>query len=194
MMRERKLLWQLFTTMLKIGLFTFGGGYAMIPLFEEELVMKNGWIERKEFVDLIAIAESTPGPIAINSATYIGYRLWGVWGSVVATVAICIPSFVIIYAISLFFDAFLTISYVGYAFRGIQVCVIYLIASAGFRMLKSVEKSWLTWVLFGGVLVAFLALTVLAVQFSSIFLILACAAAGLLVYGVKRMKVRGKKQ
>ena len=97
----------LFLTMLKIGLFTFGGGYAMIALLENEFVTKRKWIEKDEFLDMVAIAESTPGPIAINAATYLGYKMHGVIGSLLATVAVCIPSFVIIYAISLFFDAFL---------------------------------------------------------------------------------------
>ena len=90
----------LFLTMLKIGLFTFGGGYAMIALLENEFVFKRKWIEKDEFLDMVAIAESTPGPIAINAATYIGYKILGFLGSLTATIAICIPSFIIIYAIS----------------------------------------------------------------------------------------------
>lgn len=123
-MKKGKMILQLFFTMLKIGLFTFGGGYAMIAL-----------------LNIAAIAESTPGPIAINSATYIGYKNAGVLGSVFATLGVCIPSFVIIYIISLFFDAFLALTYVEYAFRGIQVCVVYLILSAGIKMLKEMERS-----------------------------------------------------
>ena len=131
----------LFLTMLKIGLFTFGGGYAMIALLENEFVSKRKWIEKDEFLDMVAIAESTPGPIAINAATYLGYKMLGVFGSLTATVAVCIPSFFIIYAISLFFDAFLSFTLVSYAFRGIQVCVIWLILSAGLKMLKQMKKT-----------------------------------------------------
>ena len=96
----------LFITMLKIGLFTFGGGYAMIALLENEFVSRRKWIEKNEFLDMVAIAESTPGPIAINAATYIGYRVLRFRGSLIATVGVCIPSFAIIYVISLFFDNF----------------------------------------------------------------------------------------
>ena len=98
----------LFFTMLKIGMFTFGGGYAMIALLENELVTKKKWLEKDEFLDVAAIAESTPGPIAINAATYLGYKNAGIIGSIIATLGICIPSIAIIYAISLFFDAFLS--------------------------------------------------------------------------------------
>ena len=131
----------LFLTMLKIGLFTFGGGYAMIALLENEFVAKKKWIEKDEFLDVAAIAESTPGPIAINAATYIGYKNAGIIGSMIATLGICIPSFVIIYAISLFFDAFLSLTLVAYAFKGIQICVVYLILSAGLKMLKQMKKT-----------------------------------------------------
>ena len=120
----------LFLTMLKIGLFTFGGGYAMIALLENEFVEKKKWLEKDEFLDVAAIAESTPGPIAINAATYIGYNNFGIIGSMIATLGICIPSFVIIYAISLFFDAFLSFALIANAFRGIQICVIWLITAA----------------------------------------------------------------
>ena len=122
---------QLFFSFLKIGLFTFGGGYAMVSLIEGEFVAKRRWVDENEFLDMIAIAESTPGPIAINSATYIGYKISGIIGATAATIAVCIPSFVIIYIISLFFEKFLSLKYVSYAFEGIQVCVIYLIFSAG---------------------------------------------------------------
>ena len=101
-----KSLWLLFITMLKIGLFTFGGGYAMIHLLENEFVSKKKWIEEDEFMDLVAIAESTPGPIAINCSTYIGYKKERILGAVLATLGMCIPSFTIIFLISLFFNLF----------------------------------------------------------------------------------------
>ena len=107
-MKKSKLIFSLFLTMLKIGLFTFGGGYAMIALLENEFVSKRAWIDKEEFLDMAAIAESTPGPIAINAATYIGYKNAGFLGATVSTLGICFPSFVIIYTISLFFDAFLS--------------------------------------------------------------------------------------
>ena len=106
-------------------------------------VAKKKWLGKDEFLDIAAIAESTPGPIAINAATYIGYKNSRVLGSMIATLGICIPSFVIIYAISLFFDAFLSLTLVAYAFKGIQICVVYLILTAGLKMLKQMILSLL---------------------------------------------------
>ena len=122
-MKKIKLLLSLFFTMFKIGLFTFGGGYVMIGILEREFVEKKRFLEGNEFADLIGIAESTPGPIAINSATYIGYKTAGVLGSIVCTLGVVLPSFIIIFTISLFFDAFLELKVVKYAFKGIQACV-----------------------------------------------------------------------
>lgn len=173
---------ELFLTMLKIGLFTFGGGYAMIALLENEFVSKKKWIEPNEFLDMIAISESTPGPIAINAATYIGYKLLGVLGSLTATVAVCIPSFVIIYAISLFFDLFLSFTLVAYAFKGIQVCVIWLILSAGLKMLKQLKKTPLNIIILSAVIACMVTFSILAVRFSTIYYILISGGMGLLVY------------
>lgn len=136
-----KLICSLFITFLKIGAFTFGGGYAMIALLENEFVEKKKWLEKSEFLDMVAVAESTPGPVAINSATYIGYKIAGFAGATMSTLAVCIPSFFVIYGISLFFDQFLSLRWVSCAFRGIQVCVIYLILTAGLKMLKSIDKN-----------------------------------------------------
>ena len=178
----------LFWTMLKIGLFTFGGGYAMIALIESELVSKRKWLERNEFLDLIAIAESTPGPIAINAATYIGYRRLGFWGALVATVAICIPSFVILYTISLFFDAFLSFALIANAFRGIQICVIWLILSAGIKMLKQSKMTVFHSIILCGVMLGMLTCTLFSVNFSTIFYILISGGAGLLFYLLRLLK------
>ena len=172
----------LFLTMLKIGLFTFGGGYAMLALLENEFVSKKKWLEKDEFLDVAAIAESTPGPIAINAATYIGYKNAGITGSVIATLGICIPSFVIIFAISLFFDAFLSLTYVAYAFKGIQICVVYLILSAGLKMLKQMKKTTFNLLIISSTLVCMVALSVFAVKFSTIFYILISGAAGVVLY------------
>ena len=127
----------LFLTFLKIGAFTFGGGYAMVALLESEFIYKKKWIEKDDFLNMIAIAESTPGPMAVNSATYIGYHVAGFYGATAATLAVCIPSFIVIYCISLFFNQFLSLHYITCAFKGIQVCVVYLILTAGIRMLKN---------------------------------------------------------
>ena len=172
----------LFLAMLKIGLFTFGGGYAMIALLENEFVSKKNWLEKEEFLDVAAIAESTPGPIAINAATYIGYKRAGIFGSVAATLGICIPSFVIIFAISLFFDAFLSLTYVAYAFKGIQICVVYLILSAGVKMLKQMKKTAFNIIINSVTLACMVALSLLAVKFSTIFYILISGTCGVAVY------------
>ena len=172
----------LFLTMLKIGLFTFGGGYAMIALLENEFVSKKGWLDRDEFLDMVAIAESTPGPIAINAATYIGYKMLGILGSITATVAICIPSFAIIYLISLFFDAFLSFTVVSYAFRGIQVCVIWLILSAGLKMLKQMKKTPFNIIILSTVVTCMVAFSLFSVSFSTIFYIIISGCIGLIIY------------
>lgn len=178
----------LFLTFLKIGAFTFGGGYAMIALLTAEFVQKKQWLTSDEFLDMVAVAESTPGPVAVNSATYIGYRIAGVPGAAVSTFAVCLPSFVTIFVISLFFDQFLALKYVQYAFDGIQVCVVYLILSAGIRMLKQLAKNALNIVILTIVITAMVACSLLAVSFSSIACILVCGAAGLAVYMIGRAR------
>ena len=183
----------LFLTMLKIGLFTFGGGYAMIALLENEFVAKKRWLDRDEFLDVAAIAESTPGPIAINAATYIGYKNGGVGGAVVATLGICIPSLTIIYLISLFFDTFLSLTYVAYAFKGIQICVVYLIFSAGLKMLKKMKKSVFNLVAASATFVAMVTLSILEVKFSTIFYILIFGIAGVVIYLIGRARKEGEK-
>ena len=110
---------ELFGTFFKIGAFTFGGGYAMVALLEHEFVEEKRWLTREEFLDMVAIAESTPGPVAVNSATYIGYKLAGVAGAAASTLAVCLPSFGVIYLISLFFDRFLQLTVVANAFKEI---------------------------------------------------------------------------
>ena len=182
----------LFFTMLKIGLFTFGGGYAMIALLENEFVTKRGWLEQEEFLDVAAIAESTPGPIAINSATYIGYKQAGLLGSLVATLGMTLPSFCIIYAISLFFDAFLSLTVVACAFRGIQIAVLYLILSAGLRMLKKMKKTPFSLAVLLLTLIGMVTLTLFSVKLSTIVYILTSGAAGVTLWLIRRLR-RGKK-
>ncbi len=185
--KERKNLLTIFLTFLKIGAFTFGGGYAMIAILEDEFVSKKKWLDQDSFLNMVAIAESTPGPVAINSATYIGYKCAGVLGSILATVAVCLPSFVIIYLISLFFDKFLSLTYVTYAFKGIQVCVIYLIATAGIKMLKTVQRPTSIAIIVA-VTTSMVVCSILSVSFSSIYYILICAILGLVGYGIKHAK------
>lgn len=179
---------QLFLTMLKIGLFTFGGGYAMIALLENEFVTKRGWLEQEEFLDVAAIAESTPGPIAINSATYIGYKKAGILGSLVATLGMVLPSFCIIFAISLFFDAFLSLTAVACAFKGIQIAVIYLILSAGLRMLKKMKKTPYTIVAVTLTVILMVTLTFLSVKLSAVIYILAGGVVGVVIWLISRAR------
>ena len=178
----------LFLSFFKIGAFTFGGGYAMIALLQDEFVAKKEFLSPQEFLDIISVAESTPGPIAVNSATFIGYKKAGFLGSLVSTVAVCLPSFTVIYIISLFFDRFLQIPCVDFAFKGIRVCVVYLIFSAGIKMFASLKKDVFTRAVFFAVLVVFTLLSLFAVRFSSIFYILICGTSGLVLYGVRSLK------
>ncbi len=187
-MKKLKEMGVLFFTMLKIGLFTFGGGYAMISLLQAELVERKQWLDREEFLDMTAIAESTPGPIAINSATFIGYRRAGVLGSLVATVGVCLPSFVIIYVISLFFEAFLSLTVVGYAFAGIRAAVVYLILSAGVKMLRGIKKRPMELCLLGATVLLMVVLTLLSANVSAILYILAGGCIGLAVFFLGRLR------
>ena len=184
---------ELFWTFFKIGAFTFGGGYAMVALLQNEFVEEKKWVTKEEFLDMVAIAESTPGPVAVNSATYIGYKIEGAAGAAASTVAVCLPSFTVIYLISLFFDQFLRLSVVASAFHGIQVCVIYLILSAGLKMLKELEHSVFNLVILTAVAAAMVGCSIAAVSFSSIFYILFSGAAGLLVYAVQQLRKGEKK-
>ena len=186
--QEAQSLGTLFFTFFKIGLFTFGGGYAMIALLEEEFIQRRKWLDKDEFLDMTAIAESTPGPVAINSATYLGYKLAKVPGATTATVAVCLPSFLIIYAISLFFEQFTQLTVIASAFKGIQVCVIYLIFSAGVRMLKALDKSPFATGVLAAVMLVMVGLSLAGVSVSSILLILLSGAAGVAAWLIGRRK------
>ncbi len=178
----------IFLTMLKIGFFTFGGGYAMIALLENEFVAKKKWLEKEEFLDMVAISESTPGPIAINAATYIGYKSLGFWGALLATAGVALPSFVIIFCISLFFDAFLSLTLVARAFRGIQVCVVYLILSAGLKLLRGMKKTPLSLSVVSLTVLTMVSLSLFAARFSSVLLILIAGAIGICIHGIRRIR------
>lgn len=186
--QEVKSLETLFFTFFKIGLFTFGGGYAMIALLEEEFIQRRKWLDKDEFLDMTAIAESTPGPVAINSATYLGYKLAKVPGAATATVAVCLPSFLIIYAISRFFEQFTQLTVIANAFKGIQVCVIYLIFSAGVRMLKALDKSPFATGVLAAVMLVMVGLSLAGVSVSSILLILLSGTAGVAAWLIGRRK------
>lgn len=188
MKRTAKNYLDLFWTWFIIGLTTFGGGYAMIAIIQNKIVEKRKWILNDELTKIIAIAESTPGPIAINSATYIGYKLLGVFGSVCATLGVILPSFVIIYVISLFFNDLLQYQIVQYAFKGIKASVSALILLAGIKMLKSTKKDLLSWIVFGVTLALTIVINVFDWNVSSVFLILAGALIGLVTVFASKNK------
>ena len=186
------ILLSIFLSMLKIRCFAFGGGYAIIALLENEFVSKRNWIDHDEFLDVVAIAESTPGPIAINVATYIGYKLKGFVGAVVATVGMCLPSFVIMYLVSLFYEQFMEITFVQAAFKGIQICVVYLIASAGLKMLKKMKKTPQNIIVFSVTCVGMILCTLFDVHISSVWFILAAGILGLSIFFIKKDKAKGE--
>lgn len=181
-----KALLDLFLTFSKIGSFTFGGGYAMIPLIENTCVTKKGWITHDEMADITVIAESTPGPIAINCATYVGMKKKGIAGAVAATVGVILPSFVIILLISFFFDRFLEIKWVSSAFRGIRFAVGVLIVDAAVRLFLKMKKTPMTAAIAVCAFAAVILINVFALRLSTIVLMLAAAVVSLAVYLVGR--------
>ena len=183
-----KLLLTMFLSMLKIGCFAFGGGYAIIALLENEFVSKWKWVDHDEFLDVVAIAESTPGPIAINVATYIGYKQKGVVGAIIATMGICIPSFVIMYLVALFYKQFAEIALVAAAFKGVQICVVYLIASAGIKMLKRMKKTPFNVIVFSITCIGMILCTLFDIYISSVWFILAAGILGLSIFFIKKKK------
>lgn len=188
---------KLFLTFFKIGAFTFGGGYAMIAIMHGELVEKKKWTVDDEFYDVVSIAESTPGPVAINMATFLGYKKAGVLGSIFATLGVVMPSFIIIFLISQIFDKFLSFTPVQYAFKGIQACVGYLILNAGVKMVKKL-KSPLEIALFCTSLAVLIAFTLFSINFSSIFYVLIGGLVGVSAYAIslviKKIKNKGDKK
>ena len=173
-MSKAKKLWQLFLTFMKIGGFTFGGGYAMIALIQAEAVDRKKWITEDDILEIVAIAESTPGPIAINAATFVGYRTCGVLGATCATFGVVLPSFVIIFLLSFVLRQFQQIQAVKYAFNGIRAGVLALLVKSLWTMFKKVPKGWVSYVVICG------ALLVTAFLKVNIFLvILGCAVFGL---------------
>ena len=175
---------QLFLSYLKIGFFGFGGGYAMLSLIHSEVVVRNGWLTNGEFSDIVAISQMTPGPIAINSATYIGYEVAGFWGSVVATVAVCLPALTIMMLITRFFLRLRDNRYVQGVVMGMRPVVVGMIASAALLLIfphsadgRSFIDGW-SWAIFIGVLLASIK------KVNPILLIVLSAVAGVVIYGI----------
>ena len=182
------LLLDLFLTFAKIGLFTFGGGYAMISVIEHNCVEKKRWITHDEMMDITVIAESTPGPIAINCATFTGYKQAGLKGAVSATAGMVTPSFAIIYLISLFLDGFLEIAWIANAFQGIKVAVAILILDAALGMIRKMKKTLLPRAIIVCSCIAMLAINVFSLNFSSIALMLTAGTVSLSVFAVRAKK------
>lgn len=181
------LLFELFLTFAKIGAFTFGGGYAMLALLDHTCVEEKKWLTAEEFSDLTVIAESTPGPIAINCSTYTGYKKGGLPGAVAATLGMVLPSFLILLLISLFFENILAYPIIAKAFRGIRLAVSLLILQAGLKMAKKMLKKTKTkvssLVFLGFFFAVSLCLSLFDLRISTIFLILAAGTAGFFLYG-----------
>ena len=178
----------LFLTFAKIGLFTFGGGYAMIPLIEDNCVTRKQWISHDEMMNITVISESTPGPIAINCATYIGYKQKGIGGAVAATIGMALPSFCIIFLISLFLDRFLEIRWIANAFRGIKLAVGILILDAAIRMIRKMPKKPLAVTITACSFAAMLIVSICSVRVTSITLMLTAGLIGLTVYLISGRK------
>lgn len=191
-MKKIRELFILFISMFKIGLFTFGGGYAMISVFENEFVSKKKYLEHEEFMNVLVIAESTPGPIAINMATYIGYKQQKIIGAIFATLGMVLPSFTIIFLISLFFNNLLENKYVSAAFKGIQACVIFLIFSAGVKLFKKMKKNIFNIIVVSVTFVIVILFSLFGISFSSIFYILISGCLGLVIYLICALKEKQK--
>lgn len=182
--KDKSLILPLFLTFFKIGAFTFGGGYAMIPLIQHETAEKRSWISQKDILDIVAIAESTPGPIAINSATFVGYKTCGFWGAFAATLGVVLPSYVIISVISLVLQQFQSVTAVKYAFAGIRAGVLALIVKALVSMYKQCPKGVISYTIAA---VAFACVAIFGVNV--LYVIIGCAIAGLITsfYAKRRL-------
>lgn len=174
-MKKYKASLTLFAVFFKIGLFTFGGGYAMIPVIQREIVENKKWLSDDDILEIIAIAESTPGPIAINSATFVGYKVAGFFGAFCATFGVVLPSFAIILIISFLLKNFSHYKGVKYAFYGIRAGVLALLCKALWTMYKKVRKSAAAYVIMA---LAFVAVAVFDVHV--LIVIAACALVGLI--------------
>lgn len=184
----------LFLSFAKIGLFTFGGGYAMISLIENDCVEKRKWITHDEMMDVTVIAESTPGPIAINCATYVGYKKGRLPGAIIATLGMVLPSFIIIFLISKFFDKFLEIAWIANAFRGIKIAVGILIVDAAVKMLIKIKKKPMPIIMVVCSAVAMMLISIFSINISSMVLMLVSAFIGIVVFIIRSHAKEGEKR
>lgn len=181
----------LFLTFAKIGMFTFGGGYAMISLINNTCVENKRWITHDEMMDITVIAESTPGPVAINCATYVGYKKAGISGAIISTLGIILPSFLIILLISMFFDSFLELTVVANAMMGIKAGVGILILDAAITMIKKMKKKPFPVTVMCLSFAAMLLINIFSVKISPITLMITAAIAALAVFSVKNASMNG---
>ena len=179
------LLFDLFLSFARIGLFTFGGGYAMIALIENACVEKKKWITHDEMMNVTVIAESTPGPIAINCATFVGYKQKGWTGAIAATVGMVFPSFCIIFLISMFLDHFLEITWIANAFKGIRIAVGILIIDAAVKMIRKMQKKPIPRTIMLCSFAAMMLINVFSLRFSSISLMVIAAVISLVIFLVQ---------
>ena len=184
-MKPKNILADLLLTFMKIGLFTFGGGYAMIAMIEDYCVEKKKWITHDEMMNITVIAESTPGPIAINCATFTGYRQAGFVGALVATLGMIIPSFSIIYAISMFLDNFLEIVVIAHAFKGIKIAVGLLILDAAITMIRKMHKKVMPRAIMICSAIVMMLINIFSWSFSSISLMLIAAIVSLTIFCIQ---------
>ena len=187
-----KKLFELFLNFAKIGLFTFGGGYAMLPLIERTCVEQKKWLTEEDMLNVTVMAESSPGPVAVNCATFTGYKQKGFFGAFFATLGMVTPSFIIILLISFFFDRFIEIKWVAAAFQGIKIAVGILIIDAAIRLLKKIEKNAFSITILAITCLVMLAVDYFGVSFSSVVLLLIAAASGYFVYLAGKMRNGGK--
>jgi chromate transporter len=177
---------ELFLTFVRIGLFTFGGGYAMISLIHGECVEKKQWITQDEMMNITVIAESTPGPIAVNCATYVGYKKAGIMGAIAATFGVVLPSFIIIYAISIFLENFLEIEWVANAFKGIKIAVAIIILDAAYKLIKKMKKSPFMIAVLACAFVAMMGIIFFSLKLSSVLLMAVAGLCSLCVYCIRK--------
>ena len=185
------LLLDLFLSFAKIGLFTFGGGYAMLALIENTCVGKKQWITHDEMMDITVIAESTPGPIAINCATYTGYKQKGLPGALAATAGIILPSFCIIFAISMFLDNFLEITWIAHAFAGIKAAVGILILDAALKMIRKMPDQPMPRAIMICACGAMLAVNIFSLRISSVVLMMTAGLVSLVLFLFKKPAAAG---
>lgn len=181
---------ELFMTFAKIGLFTFGGGYAMLSIIEDICVEKKNWITHDEMMNITVIAESTPGPIAINCATYVGYKKGKLPGAILATLGVAVPSFVIIFVISMFLEGFLEIAWIAHAFQGIKLAVGILILDAALKMIRKMPKKRLQIGILTAAFAVILLINVLKLHLSSVVVMIAAASISVAFFlaGERRRK------